>query len=75
MNELTRRIDHSSLPHRARRLGKDESTAAARAFGDNDANRTVRSALNDSLNALARAYEEEIGQAWPRRSMPMTGTS
>ena len=28
-----------------------------------DANRTVRSALNDSLNALARAYEEEIGRA------------
>src|SRR4051812_20476608 len=29
------------------RLGKEESTAAARAFGDNDANRTVRTALNN----------------------------
>jgi len=45
------------------RLGKEESTAAARAFGDNEANRSVRSALNDSLNALARAYEDEIGRA------------
>ena len=45
------------------RLGKEESTGAARAFGDNDANRTVRTALNDSLDALARAYEEEINRA------------
>ena len=64
MNELSRRIDQFvRFRTELVRLGKDESTAAARAFGDNDANRTVRSALNDSLNALARAYEEEIGQA------------
>ena len=31
------------------RLGKEESTAAARAFGDNDANRNVRTSLNESL--------------------------
>lgn len=41
------------------RLGKEESTAAARAFGDNDANRKVRSALNESLITLTRAYELE----------------
>ena len=64
VNELSRRIDQFvRFRTELVRLGKDESTAAARAFGDNDANRTVRSALNDSLNALARAYEEEIGQA------------
>ena len=45
------------------RLGKEESTAAARAFGDNDANRAVRIALNDSLSVLAHAYELEIGRA------------
>jgi methyl-accepting chemotaxis protein len=39
------------------RLGKEESTAAARAFGDNDANRTNRTALNNSLHTVARAYE------------------
>jgi diguanylate cyclase (GGDEF)-like protein len=45
------------------RLGKDESTAAARAFGDNDANRSVRTALNNSLATVARAYEQEIARA------------
>jgi len=32
------------------RLGQEDSTAAARAFGDNDANRSVRTALNNSLH-------------------------
>ena len=64
IDELSRRIDQFvRFRSELVRLGKEESTAAARAFGDNDANRTVRSALNDSLNALARAYEEEIGRA------------
>ena len=64
IDELSKRIDHFvRFRSELVRLGKEESTAAARAFGDNDANRTVRSALNDSLNALARAYEEEIGRA------------
>jgi methyl-accepting chemotaxis protein len=45
------------------RLGKEESTAAARAFGDNDANRSVRTSLNNSLHTVARAYEQEIARA------------
>ena len=45
------------------RLGKEESTAAARAFGDNDANRSVRTALNNSLHTVAHAYEQEIARA------------
>ncbi|HEX4617899.1 MAG TPA: diguanylate cyclase [Stellaceae bacterium] len=45
------------------RLGKEESTAAARAFGDNDANRAVRTALNNSLHSVARAHEQEIARA------------
>jgi diguanylate cyclase (GGDEF)-like protein len=45
------------------RLGKEESTAAARAYGDNDANRRVRSALNDSLTSLSHAYEQEMARA------------
>jgi diguanylate cyclase (GGDEF)-like protein len=45
------------------RLGKEDSTAAARAYGDNDANRKVRSALNASLTTLAHAYEQEVGRA------------
>ena len=64
VEELSKRIDQFvRFRTELVRLGKEESTAAARAFGDNDANRTVRSALNDSLNALARAYEDEIGRA------------
>jgi diguanylate cyclase (GGDEF)-like protein len=64
VTELAKRIDQFvRFRSELVRLGKEESTSAARHYGDNDANRTVRSALNDSLNALARAYEEEIGRA------------
>jgi diguanylate cyclase (GGDEF)-like protein len=63
VDELSKRIDHF-IRFRTElvRLGKEESTAAARTFGDNDANRNVRSALNDSLNMLARAYQEEMAR-------------
>jgi len=63
VDELARRIDEF-VRFRAElvRLGKEESTAAARAFGDNDANRKVRSVLNESLSMIAHAYEEEISE-------------
>jgi methyl-accepting chemotaxis protein len=38
------------------RKAEFENTASARAFGDNDANRKVRSALNDELVALGKDY-------------------
>jgi methyl-accepting chemotaxis protein len=44
------------------RLAKEESTARAREFGDNDANRKVRTELNNRLSELEKAYlghEEE----------------
>jgi len=64
IGELAERIDQFvRFRTELVRLGREESTAAARAFGDNDANRTVRTALNESLRALARAYEQEIGRA------------
>src|SRR6266436_5828005 len=64
VEELAQRIDQF-VQFRAElvRLGKEESTAAARAFGDNDANRNVRTALNQSLGIVARAYEQEIARA------------
>jgi methyl-accepting chemotaxis protein len=40
------------------RLGSEVSPAAGRAWGDNDANRNVRTALNKDLDALARHYTE-----------------
>jgi diguanylate cyclase (GGDEF)-like protein len=63
VEELSKRIDQF-VRFRAElvRLGKEESTSAARACGDNDANRNVRTALNDSLKMLARAYEEEMAR-------------
>jgi diguanylate cyclase (GGDEF)-like protein len=64
IQELAERIDKFvSFRTELVRLGREESTAAARAFGDNDANRTVRTALNVSLSAVAHAYEQEIGRA------------
>jgi methyl-accepting chemotaxis protein len=38
------------------RLAREETTAKAREFGDNDANRKVRQALNKQLEGLAKAY-------------------
>lgn len=62
--ELARRIDQFvRFRTELVRLAKDESTAAARVFGDNDANRNVRTALNESLSIVAGAYEQEIGRA------------
>jgi methyl-accepting chemotaxis protein len=46
------------------RLAREVSTAAARTFGDNDANRTVRSGLNKQLDELARAYEQHTERAY-----------
>jgi diguanylate cyclase (GGDEF)-like protein len=64
IEELAARIDQFvSFRTELVRLGKEESTAAARVFGDNDANRSVRTALNESLKAVAHAYEQEIGRA------------
>jgi diguanylate cyclase (GGDEF)-like protein len=64
IGELTRRIeDFIRFRTELVRLAKEESTAAARAFGDNEANRDVRSALNHSLDALAIAYQQETERA------------
>lgn len=46
IQELAERIDKFvSFRTELVRLGREESTEVARAFGDNDANRTVRTAL------------------------------
>ena len=45
------------------RLAVDVSPAAARELGDNDANRTLRTALNVDLEALARIYNERAREA------------
>src|SRR5947209_591227 len=64
IEDLAKRIDQFvRFRSELVRLGKEESTAAARAFGDNDANRAVRTALNNSLHMVARAYEQEIARA------------
>ncbi|HYG89555.1 MAG TPA: methyl-accepting chemotaxis protein [Azospirillum sp.] len=44
------------------RLGREESTAAARAWGDNDANRTNRQALNTLLQKQAETDNAEIAR-------------
>lgn len=47
------------MVERAEKIGP----AAAREFGDNDANRAVRSALNADLEKLGRAYEDHTKAA------------
>ena len=42
------------------RLGTEVSPAAGREWGDNDANRSVRSALNRDLEVLARIYDQRL---------------
>jgi diguanylate cyclase (GGDEF)-like protein len=64
VDELARRIDQFvEFRTELVRLAREDSTAAARVFGDNEANRSVRTALNESLSVVAHAYEEEIGRA------------
>jgi PAS domain S-box-containing protein len=45
------------------RRGADISPAAAREWGDNDANRTLRSKLNSDLEALERIYRQRASEA------------
>jgi methyl-accepting chemotaxis protein len=45
------------------RLAREQSTAAARTYGDNDINRTARAALNDKLVALAKNYQGYVARA------------
>ena len=64
VEELARRIDQFvRFRTELVRLAREESTAVGCAYGDNDANRNVRTALNESLSVLARAYEQAIGRA------------
>ena len=44
------------------RLSREASLPAARAFGDNDANRTNRARLNDEVAALAASNDQRIGR-------------
>ncbi|WP_441236974.1 PAS-domain containing protein [Bradyrhizobium sp. 930_D9_N1_4] len=45
------------------RRGVEISSAAAREWGDNDANRTLRSKLNSDLEALERIYRQRAREA------------
>src|SRR5262245_26690062 len=42
------------------RLAREDSLPAARSFGDNDANRSNRKALNEKLRALSSHYETYV---------------
>src|SRR5664280_2243673 len=46
------------------RLGTEVSPAAGREWGDNDANRSVRKALNKDLEGLAELYERRAKRAY-----------
>ena len=49
------------------RLGREVGYKAAREYGDNDANRSVRSALNKDLEALAEGLAEQATAASEQR--------
>jgi methyl-accepting chemotaxis protein len=64
IDDLSRAIEQFiSFRKELVRLAQFDSTANARTFGDNDANRKVRSALNDKLVALDNAYKEHTVEA------------
>ncbi|MEI8396952.1 MAG: bacteriohemerythrin, partial [Rhodospirillaceae bacterium] len=44
------------------RLSREKTLPEARAFGDNDANRKARSALNEQVKALSAANEKDVGR-------------
>ena len=46
------------------RLAREDSTAAARLYGDNDINRTARAKLNDRLVELATRYQSYSARAY-----------
>ena len=46
--------------HELVRLAREDSVAAARAFGDNDANRSVRKALSKNLSDLAQTNRDRL---------------
>jgi methyl-accepting chemotaxis protein len=48
------------------RLGTEVSPAAGREWGDNDANRSVRKALNKDLERLARFYADRASQVYAK---------
>jgi methyl-accepting chemotaxis protein len=63
IEQLTGRIDQFvRFRTELVRLGREESTAAARAFGDNDVNRTVRTVITWGRRGCRRAS----GGAAPR---------
>src|SRR5579863_7364073 len=63
VDALTRQIEEFiRLRTELVRLAREEGPPAARAFGDNAANRAVRTALNESLEMLARAYQRDMGR-------------
>jgi methyl-accepting chemotaxis protein len=64
------------------RLAREVSTAKAREFGDNDANRRSRTALNNQLSELAKAYlaheahaQELVNQVKSLGTMILVGTA
>jgi methyl-accepting chemotaxis protein len=50
------------------RLGNEVGQAAARAWGDNDANRSIRTAFNAEIDALAEANYAELAELRERIS-------
>jgi methyl-accepting chemotaxis protein len=64
-NEFSQRIaKFIEFRNELARLGTEVSPAAGREWGDNDANRSVRKALNKDLEGLAELYERRAKRAY-----------
>jgi len=57
------------------RLGTEVSPAKGREWGDNDANRTVRMALNKDLEALAKLYDTRLKRLYSELDQGIKETS
>jgi methyl-accepting chemotaxis protein len=64
VDELSRRID-AFIAFRTEllRLAREEGPTAARLFGDTDASRIARTALNENLQTMVRIYEQRSKRA------------
>jgi len=75
-NEFAARVDQfMSFREELARRGTEINAAAGREWGDNDANRIVRKALNKDIERLGKFYDDELKQLYSDLNQEVRRTS